>query len=484
MTEVPAELLRDFTAWAERKNRSVDLMMLDEILRLRASYDELEPSYWPAGSVEHLLIERLPRKGPAEVYDAEVIVETLDAFFRFLRSTGRMSARSADPKELAKEARRNARLMTELASDRIHWSPNKVLADFGRSIGIELEGAPDLETLQERLNRINEAWNALPVTERRRLMPHAEDVGNDDLSEREIAMRHFDTDDPVQALVMTFATRLPGGELPTPEQVGPQFERSDLVRRLLALAEWVGDGRAVTSTGVLRPALAKQAYADLGLEEWTYARLHREYPDESLPGVAKVGRETWIEQLAQRPWSRAADCEALHRLWLAAAACGLIRVGSSKAVATGEVPGDPEGWVSLGLHACVELLEDLLDVPYRAVPILFALLTSYVDERRLVTWDELVARQQEWWHSPSGRRELTDELDWWTASERGQVRGSLARIADTGIVVESDEGIRLTDAGDVFVAAWLDYLEDSPGQCPSPRRSFVTVRSAGRQGGD
>lgn len=462
MTEVPAELLRDFTDWAERKNRDVDVMMLDEILDLRASYDELEPSYWPAGSIEHLLLERLPAKGPVEVYDADVLAETLDAYLRFLRSTGRMSGRSADLKDLVKEVRRNARLMTELSSDRVNWSPNKVLADFGRSVGLELDGAPDLETLQSRLSQIQDAWNALPVHERRRLMPHPEDVADEGLSEREVAMRHFGTDDQIQALLLTFAPRLPTGELPPPEQVAPLFEQSELVRRLLALADWVGDGRAVTSTGVLRPALAKQAYVDLGLEEWTYAQLRREYRDESLPGVAAVGLETWIEREAQRPWSRAADCEALHRLWLAAAACGLVRVGSSKAVANRALPEDPEGWVSLGLRACVGLMEHLLDRPYFSVPVVFALMTSYVDQRRLVTWTELVELYQAWWRKPSDRKEIAEDAEWWDARDREHMRAALGRIADTGLVEESEEGVALTDAGDVFVTAWLGYMEDRP----------------------
>ncbi|MGZ5418537.1 MAG: hypothetical protein ACXWDI_15315, partial [Nocardioides sp.] len=217
MNDVPAELLRDFATWAERKGREVDLMLLDELLGLRSSYDELEPTYWPPGSVEHLLLGRLPSKGPIEALDPEVVTDTLDAYFKFLRSTGRMSRSSSDPKELSREARRHARRMHELAEDRANWSPNKVLADFGRSIGIELDGAPDLETLQQRLDQIRQAWNDLPVSERRRLMPHPGDVTDEDLDElpgREVAMRRYGIDDQIIALLMTFADRLPSGELP------------------------------------------------------------------------------------------------------------------------------------------------------------------------------------------------------------------------------------------------------------------------------
>ena len=90
---------------------------LGELIRLR-EYDDLEPTYWPAGSVEHLLLERWPSKGDVDVPDETTLVETLDGWFRFLRSTGRMSGRSADPKQLAREARRAAPRMEVVAGDR------------------------------------------------------------------------------------------------------------------------------------------------------------------------------------------------------------------------------------------------------------------------------------------------------------------------------------------------------------------------------
>lgn len=461
VNEVPAELLRDFAAWAEKKQRDVDLMILDELLRLRASYDELEPAYWPSGSVEHLLLERLPSKGPTEGFDPEVVTETMDAFFRFLRNTGRMSHRSADPKALAKEARRSSRHMHELAEDRAHWSPGKVLADFGRTLGIELDDAPDLDTMQQRLAQIQQAWNDLPIHERRRLMPHPGDPSaeeSDQLSGRELAMREHDIDDEIVALLMTFAGRLPTGELPPPVQVWPILEKSDYLRQVRALAAWVGDGRAVTSTGVLRPALAKEVHEELGLGSWTRSKLRRQYRDESLPGVAAVGLDTWIEQEAERPWRSAADCEALHRLWLGATACGLVRVSSAKAVGESALPQDVEDRLSIGIRAVVGLMQHVMDSPYHASAVVFALMTSYVEQRRLVTWDEIVALHRGWRRSPAEQRELESD-DWFDEHDLSGVLVALGLMADAGLYVESSEGITLTDAGDVFVTAWLRFME-------------------------
>jgi len=46
-------ILRHFTDWALKKQRAVDVGLVRELIELRASYDELEPTYWPKGSVEH-----------------------------------------------------------------------------------------------------------------------------------------------------------------------------------------------------------------------------------------------------------------------------------------------------------------------------------------------------------------------------------------------------------------------------------------------
>ena len=56
-----------------KKKRVVDAELVGELIELRASYDELEPTYWPTGSVEHLILERWPAKGPVEVADADAL---------------------------------------------------------------------------------------------------------------------------------------------------------------------------------------------------------------------------------------------------------------------------------------------------------------------------------------------------------------------------------------------------------------------------
>ena len=103
--------------------------------------------------------------------------------------------------------------------------------------------------------------------------------------------------------------------------------------------------------------------------------------------------------------------QALHRLWVGAIASGLVRVSSTKAVGVVGLPPDDEGRLSVGLRALVGLMQLVLDSPYHAVPIVFALLTSYVDKRRLVTWDEIVTFHRTWRRSPKEQAELEDLED-------------------------------------------------------------------------
>ena len=138
-----------------------------------------------------------------------------------------------------------------------------------------------------------------------------------------------------------------------------------------------------------------------------------------------------------------------------------MRVSSTKAVGVVGLPPDDEGRLSVGLRALVGLMQLALDSPYHAVPIVFALLTSYVDKRRLVTWEEIVTFHRTWRRSPKEQAELEDleDREWFDRFDLNGVHGALGLMADTGLFIESDNGVALSDAGDVFVTAWLRFME-------------------------
>src|SRR4029450_6072811 len=139
-----------------------------------------------------------------------------DAYFRFLRSTGRMSARSATPADLAKEARRSAKKMAGGGRGRNHGWPGKSRSAFGASIGLSLDDLSSADELQGRLDQISAAWNELPIHERQRLDPPK---GN--LSGRTRAMTAYQTEIEMEALIRSFTYQMPQGDLPSPGAVAP-----------------------------------------------------------------------------------------------------------------------------------------------------------------------------------------------------------------------------------------------------------------------
>jgi hypothetical protein len=97
---------------------------------------------------------------------------------------------------------------------------------------------------------------------------------------------------------------------------------SPLVGRAVALARWLGRGRALTPAKVLRPTDAAAAVAELGLD-------HPVLPADSSVDPRPFGRAVG----STGPRARSAKhMPALHPIWSAAVAAGLIELRGPKAV--------------------------------------------------------------------------------------------------------------------------------------------------------
>ena len=443
-------LLSHFTTWLQAKDREVDVQLLESLLDLRATYDDLEPTLWPTGSVQDLLLRLVPAKGPAEPLPSDATVDVLDAYFRFLRNTGRMSARSAAPADLAKEARRSAKKMTAAARDRTNWSPGKSMINYGESIGISLDNLASVDELQDRLDQIGASWNELPIHERQRLDPP-----KDNLSGRSRAMAAYQTDDEVEALITAFRYEMPEGDLPSLEEVAPIIRDAGLFRQLEALAHWIGPRAEITATGVLRPAAARRAFDDLGLVAWSRGWLEREYAD--IPSqVPPEEMETILDTLAPlQTWRSARDCLPLDRLWNAALACQVIRIEGRWAYAAWPEPLDDEDVVKLATRAGLGLLYSYLDqAPGFGLPVLcYALLRTYVRRPRPIPFHEIEEFAVSWVLPPSDRDR--SEYQMVRRVIRSTMRFALYRLDDLGIFSQTENEIALTAWGDYFVAAWL-----------------------------
>lgn len=98
--------------------------------------------------------------------------------------------------------------------------------------------------------------------------------------------------------------------LPLPELAAGALASPPLARACW-LADWIGGGRELTGTGVLRPAIALEACAALGIE--------------LPPGTSRL--------------RSARDVEELHQAWEAAVAAGLVTVAAGRAWASADAPG-------------------------------------------------------------------------------------------------------------------------------------------------
>lgn len=339
----------------------MDVGLLAEALRLRSVHDGLAANRWAPRSVTHLMLTRWPAHGPLDPPDVPTLMASLETFWRFLRNTGRMAGGSADPTDLVHEARSASRRMAAACADPTKFGQSKQLLSFGREIGITLDDAMDVDGANQRMMEIVDAWNALPFEERLRRSP------SPGTSESRMG----------SAIAGGFSTMLRDGELAAdwqlpeeprlddpfgdeqvypsdPAVTAPQLLASGFIRQALALVDWVGGGRAVTKNDVLRPAVARQAYAELGLWEWERQWLMAggmELPDE--PRMDAVLASTGLSS-----WRSALDCLALDRLWLPAIVCGLIRIDAGQAIADrSRVPDSDEGWAQLGQRLLLVLAD-------------------------------------------------------------------------------------------------------------------------------
>jgi hypothetical protein len=429
-------LVRHLADWASKKKRSFDRELVSEALELRWQHDELAAGDWPSGSAERLLLVTWPAYGQ-RVEDPEALVTALDTLWRFLRATGRMRSGSAAPTELRAEARRASAGMAAAFDDPSSRSIGSVLLDFGRERGIDLDGAEDLEDAQARLDLIQAAWNALPDDERRRLMPDRgpKSVRGARFSEEANAMLGAD-DEPT----------VPRGDLAT---AAAQARSSPFVTSCLALADWVGERRAVTDIGVLRPAVAREAYVALDLWQWerTHGRPH--YPDEVL---SNPETDRLLAQTAMQAWSTAADCDALHRLWFAAVSADLVEVRRTFARRLeGRGAVTDREWVQL---AALLVVANAVRMGGHAVePLLGALMIANLDGD-----GASMAEIRDWWYSRIPATTVGDE-EFWQRLYDNRLDAVFDEFDDTGIWERDDTSLALTDLGRECTLALLAAVD-------------------------
>ena len=393
-------LLRHAERWAEQQGRTLDVELVDHALRLRSVHDGLAANKWPQGSVTHLMLERWPAHGPLDPPDVPALVNSLETFWRFLRNTGRMAGGSVEPSALVKEAKAAGRRMAAACADLAKFGPSKQMFAFGREIGISIDDVPTVEELNDRVERIQNAWNALPQEERWRRSPQSTTAGSR-MSQAftEVAGHVQQHGELPQGWALPEPPRLDDVDedqairTADPATTAPLYRASSFVNQVLALCEWVGEGREVTATDVLRPAVAKRAYAELGL--WNWERQWVTAAGLELPTGKRMEAALAVEGLSD--WRTAADCLPLDRLWLAALNSGLITIRGKKArFDRAALPQTDEQWVRLA-HFFLMMLARIAEHEAVLDPLLGVLYAIGGDNSSPRNEAELA---QLWWDTP------------------------------------------------------------------------------------
>ena len=433
------ELIDTAAAWATQRRRPFDAELLATILQLREEHDAYPASYWPPRSAERLLLVTMPAYG-RELPDIDRLAAALDTFWGFLRATGRMRSNSATPAELRKEMRRARPKMAAAFNDPANHSQARVLAGYGRSIGVDLDApAGSIEDVQARLNLIMESWNNLPEAERLRLMP--------DPTPKSLRAAEF--------------TMMANGTLPGPPQEmiprgdvqasGRDARTSGFVSACVALADWVGDGKQVTNAGLLRPAIAREAYQHLDLWTWDRAYDRLAYPRSALDDLPAEAERLRAET-ALHSWRSAGDCLPLDRLWGACTAAGLIDLGSTKAYRSDRSPVTGVEWRDLALVLAAGLCQRLGD--WACEP-----LVGILGPAVLAGGGASMADIREWWQGrcpPALAGVLTDS--WQTRLDL-----AMFHFDDCGLWHRTEQRVRLTDLGQDFTIVYFALLDSGFG---------------------
>lgn len=197
------------------------------------------------------------------------------------------------------------------------------------------------------------------------------------------------------------------GRFPDQRSIEVSRERgTPFVAELLGFAAWVGDGKEVTNTKVLRPAVARSAYRELDLWSWERDDLQLEFGAVGITAEATVPDTVQKERML-RSWRSAADCRPLERLWSPCVTTGIVTVGSRWAVSSWQPPATPKSWFNLSLAAALAFAQTIRQP---SPDIVVEALTEYCETR---AQQEEMARRARWVAEHTGRFDASEHKMTW-----------------------------------------------------------------------
>ncbi len=277
--------MADFEAWARRRGLPVEPDVVDTLIEFKASYlGDPVPYRWRTGDLSELLLAVLPRKVTADEEWIAAVVPSTAALLDFLEQSARRHPSSAPIDALRAELAEITGEFEPAMHDTTRFGMAKSLFSSASAQGFDLS---DPEALQQ----FQEAFNALPYEQRTAV-----------------------TDPALLGPAEPEPTpHLPAVVLPSISELARSARIAPLGRQAVRLAEWVGSGKPVTATGVLKIAAARTAAEQL----------------ELMPAV-RLGLDVDVaDRMAHIRTAR--ELPELHLAWVLAVASELLRVGKTKA---------------------------------------------------------------------------------------------------------------------------------------------------------
>jgi hypothetical protein len=234
-------LLRRCGAWAEASGLVMSLPLAGALLDSRHFSSDGRLGYWTPAQVRRALLEWIPEKVAAAEQDLLDAPETLRTLLRYLDAQGLRDPRGAAVEENESAIDAVAKEFADAIGDQERYGMAKTVAMSARNRGVDIG---DPEALTAFLDNVQEG----------RLVLDQDLLGR--ALERQLGR-------PAPGQERKFA-QLPVS-LPAPEELTAAAERSKVVGQLRAFAEWLGlKGRALTPTGNIRPADARELITLLG----------------------------------------------------------------------------------------------------------------------------------------------------------------------------------------------------------------------------
>ncbi|MET9243993.1 hypothetical protein [Nonomuraea sp. NPDC003709] len=237
-------LIRRCLDWADDRGLAADGLVLTAALDSRHRSRDGRLAFWDAAQVRRFLLEWIPRYVAAPREDLDAAPETLITLLRYLDATGIRDPRGATTAELEKAVAEAVQEYPAALADPYRQGLARFWAQVAIDNGVDPSDHKALTKFQRDVDAGRVAYDADALGK----VAEARFFGRGPDEERAF---------PQPPIV-----------LPPAPEIAAAAARSETVRRLAALADWVGTGgRPLTSAGNLRVADARELAELLGTGE-------------------------------------------------------------------------------------------------------------------------------------------------------------------------------------------------------------------------